>query len=181
MARNQFKKHLDIFVKNKRQTVLIERKDDFYYISEGFTLLRLPAVYYEVLARPVNPLFIHLENGQCATRQPRETLPELNPGKIGQLVNIWDRTKAENPAKLSRVIVETDTGHARAVNVGKKIMLYNETYITAMREYCGDDIHATADRFPVLKWEDPTGTGCMVLGINNAAALDSIRIVGGMI
>lgn len=180
MAKNYFKKHLDIFAKDKKHRIIIERHDDFYYISEGFTMIRLPAVFYEVFARPVNPLFISLENGQNAARQPSEPLPVIRPDFSECLRKIWESTKAETPAQLSRLIIESDNAAARVVKIDRKIMLYNNDFITAIRQYCGE-VKATADRFPVLKWEDEAGTGCIVLGINNAALLDCIREIAAVL
>ena len=181
MARNLYKKHLDTFIKNKNQRILIERHDNFYYISEGFTILRLPAVYYEVFARPVNPMFIVLENGQQAKRQPGEKLPEILPGTADTCKKVWDTTEAINSAKLTPVIMEIDDKQCRIVKTGNKMMMYNERFIAAVRQYCGDDMKCTSDRFPVLKWEGAAGDGCIILGVNNRAAWDNLRKVAEVI
>lgn len=181
MARNPYKKHLDTFVKNKNQRVLIERHDDYYFISEGFTILRLHAVYYETFARPVNSMFIPLENGQQAKRQPGEPLPEIQPGTADTCKKVWTMTKAINDAKLTPIIYETDNGQCRIVKTGNKMMMYNEKYINAIRQYCNDEIKCTADRYPVLKWEGAAGDGCIILGVNNRAAWDNLRKVAEVI
>lgn len=142
---NQFKKHAMIFAKNKKQRIIIERIEDRYYISEGFTMLCVPSVFYDVLIRPLSPLFLPLENGQKAIRRPGED----------QKINI------------------------RLMDVGGKLVQYNDGYISAILEYA-DSFKASADRFPVLKWEDGAGTGCIILPVNNKpcfAALDELREV----
>jgi len=181
MARNPYKKHLDAFAKNNERPVLIEHHDDFYYISEGFTILRLPAVYYEIFARPVNPLFISLENGQQAKRPPREKLPEIQPGTADTCKKVWTMTEATNDAKLTPVIMDLDNGQCQIVKTGNKMMMYNEKYINAIRQYCDDEIKCTADRYPVLKWEGAAGDGCIILGVNNRAAWDNLRKVAEVI
>ena len=77
MAKNIFKKHLQIFIKSTQRTV-IQRADDIYYISDGYTLLRLPDWLYNAEVRPVSPIFPALENGQSATRQAGAPLAELD-------------------------------------------------------------------------------------------------------
>ena len=176
--RNPYKEHLRIFAKNAYQNVLIQRDNGFYYISDGFTMIRLSARHYELFAAPVNQqLYIMLEDGQSVIRRRGEKLPEPNPGSAHVLRDIWKKTQAQIPAKVTRLLVENSDGDKlmRCAHVGDEIHLYNDDYIFAIRQYCGENVLATADRFPVLKWEDTeTGTGCIVLPINNPAARDTV-------
>lgn len=175
--KNPYKKHLQIFAKNTRQPILIERHNGIYYIADGFTMLKIPAGHYELFAVPVNPLYIILQDEQAATRRRGEKLPELKPGNDRTLFNIWEKTQARIPAKITRLLTENsqNTAMLRYIQIGENIHLYNENYISAMREYCGENVYGTRERFPVLLWEDPTtGTGCMILPVNNPAARDTV-------
>lgn len=175
--KNPYKQHLRIFAKNSYQSVLIERHDGIYYISDGFTMLKIPAGHYELFAVPVNQLYIVLEDEQSAIRRRGEKLPELKPGHDRTLLNVWEKTQARIPAKITRLLTESTQGDKllRYVHIGDGIHLYNDDYIFAMRQYCGENVLATAERFPVLKWEDPvTAAGCIILPVNNPAARDTV-------
>ena len=176
--KNPFKEHLRIFAKNTYQDVLIQRDNGIYYISDGFTMLRLSSGHYELFAIPVNQqLYIMLEDGQSVVRRRDEKIPEPNPGGAHVLRDMWEKTQAQIPAKITRLLVENSEGDKimRYVRIGGDVHIYNDDYIFAMRQYCGENVLATADRFPFLKWEDPaTGAGCIVLPINNPAARDTV-------
>ena len=179
---NQFKKHAMIFAKNKKQRIIIERIEDRYYISEGFTMLRTPSVFYDVLIRPLSPLFLPLENGQKATRRPGEILAEIEPGTTREFADIFTRYSCETPATVTPFMyapVQDQKINIRLVDVGGKLVQYNDGYISAIMEYA-DSFKASAERFPVLKWEDEAGTGCLILPVNNKpcfAAMDDLREV----
>lgn len=175
--RNPYKQHLRIFYKNTAQNVCIQRDNGVYYISDGFTMIKLPAERYELFAVPVNPLYIPLQDGQSVIRRRGEKLPEPNPGNVHMLRDIWEKTQAQIPAKITRLLVENSSGDKlmRYVRIGDNIHIYNDDYIFAIRQYCGENVFATAERFPVLKWEDPAMvTGCLVLSVNNSAARDTV-------
>lgn len=179
---NQFKKHAMIFAKNKKQRIIIERIEDHYYISEGFTMLCVPYVFYDVLIRPLSPLFLPLENGQKATRRPGEDLAQIDPEPAGSFANIFAQYSCENPATVTPFMYAPIQNHKiniRFVNVAGKLVQYNDDYISAAMEYA-DSFKATADRFPVLKWENEAGAGCIILPVNNEpcfAAMDDLREV----
>lgn len=169
--RNIFKKHCNLFIKNKKQNVLIERYDDNYYISDGFTLLRVPEFIYNCSVRPLSPMFIPLENGQGAIRRPGETLPDIKPGhRTTTLHDCFTKYEAINPVTVTPFVynpVNDPKMFIRLVTLhDNRPMCYNDYYMEAIHEYCGV-LTATADRFPALKWEDPTNrTACMVLPVN---------------
>ena len=175
--KNPYKEHLRIFAKNTAQNVLIQRDNGVYYISDGFTMIRLSSGQYELFAVPISPLYIPLEDGQSVIRRRGEKLPEPNPGGAYVLRDMWEKTQAQIPAKITSLLTESRDGNKlmRYVHIGGNIHIYNDDYIFAMRQYCGENVFATADRFPVLKWEDTaTGAGCIVLPINNPAARDTV-------
>ena len=180
---NIFKKHLTIFAKKSKKLV-IHRVNDIYYICDGYTMLKIPAIHYEVYARPVSSVFIPLENDQSADRSAGELLPKIFAPSYNA-ANIFESHKAEKPAII------TDLLH---LGEGKKVMrfftvdnekvaIYNNDYINAVLEYANSDkFMATSDRFPVLKWEDMgLDIGCLVMPINNAVALGNLAYVGGIL
>lgn len=175
--KNPYKQHLRIFAKNTAQNVLIQRDNGMYYISDGFTMIRLSAGHYELFATPINPVYVPLEDGQSIIRRRGEKQVESNPGGAHVLRNMWEKTDARIPAKITRLLSESTSGDKllRYVHIGDGIHLYNDDYIFAMRQYCNENVFATVDRFPVLKWEDPAmGTGCIILPVNNPAARDIV-------
>lgn len=176
---NIFKKHCNLFIKNKKQNVLIERYNDNYYISDGFTLLRVPDFIYNVAVRPLSPMFVPLENKQGAVRRAGEILPEIKAGHCTTLHDCFTRYEATQAAEITPFVynpVNDSKVYIRLVNLQNgKPMTYNDIYIEAVLEYCGT-LSATADRFPVLKWEDPNGTACMVLPVNNKPCFSDINL-----
>lgn len=179
--KNQFKKHLSVFVKNTALRVIIERVGDFYYISDSYTMLRLPAVYYAVMARPVSPLFVELQENTHARRNPGEMLPEVQSGHAS-LAAIWERTKADQGATVTRLSYDDqdDKKRLRYVITGGRPVVYNDAYIMAAFEYCGG-FSATADRFPVLKYDGKDGTGCIIMPVNSLSAREALSDLIGVV
>lgn len=172
---NNYKKHAMIFTKNKKQKIIITRENDSYYISEGYTMLKLPAVYYDVLLRPLSPLFLQLENGQMAIRRPGEELPEIDPG-AANLANIFSLWKCENPVNITDFVYDpigNKKAAIRLTEINGKFYQYNYDYISAAMEYA-DSFTASADRFPVLKYENEMGVGCLIMPVNNQHCNDAI-------
>ena len=172
---NSYKKHAMIFAKNKKQKIIITRENDCYYISEGCTMLKLPAVYYDVLIRPLSPLFLQLENGQKAIRRPGEELPEIDPG-AASLENIFSRFKCENPVNITDFLYDPIGNKRAAIRLAEinwKFQQYNDDYISAAMEYV-DIFTASDDRFPVLKYENEMGVGCLIMPVNNTTCGNAI-------
>ena len=178
-SKNQYKKHAMVFAKNKKQRIIVERKGDFYYISEGFSMLRIPYVFYEILVHPLAPLFVKLEDGQKATREAGREIPTIGYGD-GSLARIFDKANATVETSVTPFLyapVEGLCHNIRLVYVGKRMVQYNDTYLTAAMEYA-TGFNATNDRHPILKFEDEIGVGCIIMPINNegcAANLDMLR------
>ena len=179
---NKFKKHAMIFAKNRRQRIMIERIDDRYYITEGHTMLCVPTVFYDVMLRPLSPLFLPLENGQKAARRPGDDLAEIDQGAAGELASIFARFDSKSPATVTPFLyapIEDQKTNIRLVNVDGRLVQYDDGYISAAMEYA-DSFKATAEHFPALKWEDEAGTGCLILPVRNPpglSALDDLREV----
>lgn len=172
---NNYKKHAMIFAKNKKQKIIITRENDCYYITDGYTMLKLPAVYYEVLLRPLSQLFLQLENGQKAIRRPGEELPEIDPG-AAELANIFSRFKCENPVNITDFLYDPIGNKKAAIRLAEinwKFHQYNDGYISAAMEYA-DSFTASADRFPVLKYENEIGVGCLIMPVNNTTCNNAI-------
>ena len=172
---NLYKKHATLFVKNKKQRTVITRENDCYYITDGFTMLKLPAVYYDVLIRPLSPLFLHLENGQKAIRKPGEELPEID-FTAPNLADIFSRYKCENPVNITDFIYDpigNKYAAIRMVEISWNFHQYNDAFIAAALEYAAA-FKASGDRFPVLKYEDDMGVGCLIMPINNANCNESM-------
>ena len=172
---NNYKKHAMIFAKNKKQKIIITRENDCYYVSEGYTMLKLPAVYYDVLIRPLSPLFLQLENGQKAIRRPGEELPEMDVG-AADLANIFSRYKCENPVNITDFLYDPIGNKNAAIRlavINRNFYQYNDNFISAAMEYA-DSFTASGDRFPVLKYEDDIGVGCLIMPISNKPCLDAI-------
>jgi hypothetical protein len=180
---NIFKKHLSIFDK-KSVKLVINRENDVYYICDGYTMLKMPAIHYEVYARPVSPAFIPLEDGQCAIRAAGDVLPKISAPSYNA-ANIFNGHKADEPALITDLLhLGEGKKVMRFVNVNNdKIAIYNNDYINAVMEYAvSDKFNATSDRFPVLKWENADmQLGCLVMPINNATALGNLAYIGGIL
>lgn len=179
---NNYKKHAMIFAKNKKQKIIITRENDCYYISEGCTMLKLPAVYYDVLIRPLSPLFLQLENGQKAIRRPGEELPEMDVA-AADLANIFSRFECENPVNITDFIYDpigNKNAAIRLTDINGKFCQYNNDYISAAMEYA-DSFMASYDRFPVLKYENEMGVGCLIMPVNNTACNEAMGNLMGVI
>ena len=138
-------------------------------------MLKLPAVYYDVLLRPLSQLFLQLENGQKAIRKPGEELPEIDYC-APDLANIYTKYKCENPINITDFIydpIRNKYAAIRIVEINWNFYQYNDTFIAATLEYAVE-FKASGDRFPVLKCEDDMGVGCLIMPINNAKCNESI-------
>ena len=177
---NIFKKHLSILAK-KSAKLVINREGDAYYICDGFTMLKMPAIYYETYARPVSSAFIPLEAGQSAIKQPGDIMPKLSAPTYNTS-RIFDGHVAKLAAYITDLMCLSEGKKTiRFVSIsGSKIAMYNHDYICAVLEYADTEkFRATADRFPVLKWEDPDmGLGCLVMPVNNPRALAHLATIG---
>lgn len=177
---NHFKKHLT-FLAKKSAKLVINREDDTYYICDGFTMLKMPDLYYEVYARPVSSAFIPLENGQSAIKQPGDIMPKLSAPTYCTS-KIFNSHDAKLSAAITDLMCLSDGKKViRFVGIsGDKVAMYNNSYIDAALEYADfDKFHATADRFPVLKWENPDiRLGCLVMPVNNPRALEHLATIG---
>ena len=172
---NLYKKHATLFVKNKKQRIVTTRENDCYYIADGFTMLKLPAVYYEVLIRSLSPLFLQLENGQKAIRKPGEELPEIDCC-APDLANLYSKYKCENPVNITDFVYDpigNKSAAIRMVEINRNFYQYNDTFIAAALEYAVE-FKSSGDRFPVLKYEDDMGVGCLIMPINNTKCNESI-------
>jgi hypothetical protein len=177
-SKNQYKKHAMVFAKNKKQRIIVERKGDFYYISEGFSMLRIPYVFYEILVHPLAPLFVKLEDGQKAIREAGREFPTIGCSD-GSLARIFDNTKATLETTVTCFLYDDpDCNRSlHLVNVGKRLVAYNDEFLRATMEYA-TAFNATNDRHPVLKFEDEIGVGCIIMPVNSesfAADLETLR------
>ena len=172
---NLYKKHAMLFAKNKKQRIIIQRENDCYYISDGFTMLKLPAVYYDVLIRPLSPLFLQLENGQKAIRKPGEEPPEIDL-TAPNLADIFSRYKCENPVNITDFVYDpigNKYAAIRMVEINWNFYQYNDTFIASALEYA-IEFKASDGRFPILKYVDDIGAGCLIMPINNAKCNESM-------
>ena len=172
---NLYKKHALLFAKNKKQRIIIQMENDCYYITDGFTMLKLPAVYYEVLIRPLSPLFLRLENGQKAIRKPGEELPEIDL-TAPSLADIFSKYKCEIPVNITDFVYDpigNKYAAIRMVEINWNFYQHNDTFIAAALEYAVE-FKASGDRFPVLKYEDDMGVGCLIMPINNTKCYESM-------
>ena len=172
---NNFKKHAMIFAKNKKQKIIITRENDCYYIADGFTMLKLPAVFYDVLLRPLSPLFLQLENRQKAIRRPGEELPEMDVA-AADLANTFSRLECENPVNITDFIYDpigNKNAAIRLAEINWQFYQYNDGYISAAMEYAGT-FTASNDKFPALKYENEMGVGCLIMPINNSSCNNAI-------
>ena len=172
---NLYKKHALLFAKNKKQRIIIQRENDCYYITDRFTMLKLPAVYYDVLIRPLSPLFLQLENGQKAIRKPGEELPEIDL-TTPSLADIFSKYKCENPVNITDFVYDTignKFAAIRMVEINWNFYQYNDTFISAAMEYAGS-FTASDDKFPVIKYEDDMSVGCLIMPINNTKCYESM-------
>ena len=172
---NLYKKHAMLFVKNKKRRIVITRENDCYYITDAFTMLKLPAVYYDVLIRPLSPLFLQLENGQKAIRKPGEELPEIDL-TAPSLADIFSKYKCEIPVNITDFVYDpigNKYAPIRMIEINWNFYQYNDTFIASAREYA-IEFKASDDRFPVLKYVDDIGVGCLIIPINNAKCNESM-------
>ena len=175
VTHNLYKKHAMLFVKNKKQKIIITRENDCYYITDLYTMLKLSAVYYDVLIRPLSTVFIQLENGQKAIRNPGEELPEIDL-TAPNLADIFNLYKCENPVNITDFVyhpIGNKYAAIRMVEINRNFYQYNGKFIDAALEYA-EEFMASGDRFPVLKYEDDMGVGCLIMPINNAKCNESI-------
>lgn len=175
--KNYYKKHLNIFIKGKNPLHL-QREEDLYYITDGYTILRLNAVEYTMFAQAYNPVFIPLENGQRATKQLTEILPKLNPS--GMDIKKFFPEEMNIPVKVTpfEYLDSENKTRISIVQAGNRLVTYNAAYIEAASEYTGRkfSVHKL-EKFPVLGYSDDVGTGCAIMPINKPEVADDLEFL----
>lgn len=79
--KNIYKKHCDLFIKSAKTTrVCWQRVKGNYYITDGITLLTVPAVLYDNYIRPLNAIFIPLQDGETAIKNSTASFTEIVEG-----------------------------------------------------------------------------------------------------
>lgn len=159
--KNPYKKHLSCILKNaSTRKLYLQRSDDFYYISDGFSILRLSRYLYELLAMPVDWRLVPLEAGQCATSSSGART-EATPGGV-DLMRFFDGAGGA-PVLLSPVFYNDGKKQRRILLCGGRPVAYDAEYVTAILSYATvERLRAGGGKYPALYADEPAH-GCVVL------------------
>ena len=121
----------------KSESVLLSRKDGYYYISNCFYLIRVPENIYTSEFMPASPRFIALEDGQnAASNSHADPIPRLTPG--GNLSGFYGQ--ADAALIRSPFIYDNDNGAlCRVFMDGADVTYINETYYSTLAPLAGYD------------------------------------------
>lgn len=165
--KNMYKKHCDIFVKSaKRKDIHIQRENGAYYITDGYTVLTVPAVYYDNFIRPLNAIFTPLQDGEKAIKRTNSAFTEIDPG-AWDIKHIFEITTTETPVQILPLAFHGENkAEYQLAKVNSRVLCFNAAYMAATAEYlCGEPFTAGGGRWPTIKAESTFG-GCLVLPCN---------------
>lgn len=136
-AKNPFKKHATIFAKGKNSYngLTIERHGNDYYISDGFTMLKINNCFYQVYIQPVSELFILLEDNTCI-RYVHKSAPIIK--KSDTLKNYFEHfypTTNAHKVEFTSIFVNTANGIVRIAKIHNKIAVFNDEFCKAVFDY----------------------------------------------
>lgn len=167
-AKNIYKKHVKVLTEElaKGKNMVIERKGDYVIISEGYTMLKVWIYNYNVYIRPLDPAhFILIEDGEKILWRGSSLEPEKS--KELSMFRIFEETKTDKECKLTGFLIDDDIScngrMLRLCSIGNVVTTFNEKYIKAIREYCGE--MRGHSKYSPIKWEDEIGNGCLVLPV----------------
>lgn len=117
--------------------------NDYYYIINGYYMLKIHAALYREVFRPAAPAFIELEPGEAATRNNSTT---AIPEKVPQPIKVLDIIPKDRGEKL------TDTGYIRpydknALHIfdgGTYKAAFNHNYIEMLRPFMQGDLYGNS-------------------------------------
>lgn len=121
--------------------------NDYYYIINGYYMLKIHAALYREVFRPAAPAFIELEPGEAATRNNSTT---AIPEKVPQPIKVLDIIPKDRGEKL------TDTGYIRPYDknalhifdAGTYKAAFNHNYIEMLRPFMQGDLYANSATTP---------------------------------
>lgn len=173
--KNMYKKHCDIFVKSaKSKDIHFQRGNGSYYITDGFTVLTVPAALYDEFIRPLNVIFIPLQDGEKAIKRTNSTFTEIDRNAC-DIKHIFEIATTETPVQILPLILrgENKTDYQLA-KIGGRALCFNAAYMAATAEYlCGEPFKAGGGRWPTIKAESTFG-GCLVLPCNCKEKLSAV-------
>lgn len=152
--KNMYKAHCNLFIRaTKGGRLSLQREAGYYYITDGPTLLKVPAPMYDEYIRPLSPLFIPLKDGERATKQRTGNFMELDQSGF-DAKHIYDTTNAETPVQILPVKLCHDGKDLQLVTDEKHVWAYNAAYIAAIKDYIGAaKVFAGAGKYPAIKSE----------------------------
>ena len=117
--------------------------NDYYYIINGYYMLKIHAALYREVFRPAAPAFIELEPGEAATRNNSIT---AIPGKVPEPIKVLDIIPKDRGEKL------TDTGYMRPDEKNNMHIFdaktfkaaFNHNYIEMLKPFMQGDLYANS-------------------------------------
>lgn len=181
-AKNPYKKHIKIFTDTlaKGQNIVVERKGDSVFICDGYTMLKVWIYNYNVYIRPLDIAhFPKMEDGQCIKWSGSALEPEWREPSMART---FEMAEADKECKLTAFLIDDDASCKgrllRLCVVANTPIAFNEQYIKAVREYCGD--MKGHSKYSPIKWEDDIGNGCLVLPVRlPSEKINMIRAMQG--
>lgn len=164
---NIYKKHAKALEKGaKKNRLWLQRSDNTYYITDGCSMLKVPASVYDYYIRPVSPIFIPLEDGQKSVKSVCDVLPVLSDDGLDPKEIFETYSKNTASCRLTKFIVDTkDSVDCCIAIVNKKPVAYNRVWMEAIFDYATPNLIRASDmRWPAMVYDNAeAGVGAVIM------------------
>lgn len=144
---------------------------DYYYIINGFYMVKVHAAIYHTAIMPAAPVFMEVQPGEAITRHAGDSMP-----KKSEPIKVLDIIPKDRGEKL------TDTGYmmpycknnTHIFDAGKDKIAFNHNYIEMLRPFMQGDLYANSPLTPAQcdGLTDPAAdTGALILPVRIAAEM----------
>lgn len=144
---------------------------DYYYIINGFYMVKVHAAIYHTAIMPAAPVFMEVQPGEAITRHAGDSMP-----KKSEPIKVLDIIPKDRGEKL------TDTGYMmpycknniHIFDAGKDKIAFNHNYIEMLRPFIVGDLYAKSPVTPAQcdGLTDPgADTGALILPVRIAAEM----------
>lgn len=171
-----YKKHCDLFIKSaKTARVCLQRVENEYYITDGITVLTVPAALYDNYIRPLNAIFIPLHDGETAVKNSNAILPEIVENSFNIKKTFEMHKDTDEQVDITPLLYTAEKNKIlRVVQIGEHVHAYDNRFVEAAAEYlCDENFKACGGVHPILKAQSAYG-GCLILPVANAKIAETL-------
>lgn len=121
----------------KSDKLFLARSGDYYYICNGYWLVKVHKGWYDVTFRPVSPRYIELADGEGANSMDKKRIPEkANPIGFEQIIGEAPCNE-ETEVTVTDFIRRTSKWNERIVDNNDTMMIVNNDYMEIMENLMG--------------------------------------------